>query len=89
MTTERPAVSLRLSELDQGSWVIFQLPGFTTAASGMQQTSLEALNKASETSYFKAPDAVWVKLVVPAAPRGIGMDQFGPSVTQTSITVRR
>jgi hypothetical protein len=30
-----------------------------------------------------------VKLVIPTAPKGIGMDQFGPSVTQTSITVRR
>src|SRR5687767_1019792 len=31
VTTERPSVSLRLSELDKGSWVIFQLPGFSTA----------------------------------------------------------
>jgi hypothetical protein len=30
-----------------------------------------------------------VKLVVPTAPKGIGIDQFGPSDTQTSITVRR
>jgi cell migration-inducing and hyaluronan-binding protein len=33
--------------------VIFQLPGFTTAASGTQQSSLDALRKAGETSYFK------------------------------------
>jgi cell migration-inducing and hyaluronan-binding protein len=43
--------------------VIFQLPGFNTAASGQQQTSLDALRKASETSWFKDKDALWVKLV--------------------------
>jgi hypothetical protein len=73
MTTERPTVSLRLSELDQGSWVIFQLPGFTTAASGTQQNSLDALRKASETSYFKDKDALWVKIVSPdSGPLGLG-----------------
>jgi hypothetical protein len=63
LTTERKEVALRLAELDQGSWVIFQLPGFTKADSGMQQTSLAALRKASETSYFKNKDALWVKVV--------------------------
>jgi hypothetical protein len=73
VTTERSNLSLRLTELDQGSWVIFQLPGFTTAASGMQQASLEALNKASETSYYKAQDALWVKVVSPDnGPLGLG-----------------
>ena len=50
LTTERPTVALRLTELDKGNWVIFQLPGFNTAASGTQQNSLDALRKASETS---------------------------------------
>ena len=63
MTTERPSVSLTLTELDAGSWVIFELPGFTTAASGTQQNSLDALRKASDTSYFKDKDALWVKVV--------------------------
>ncbi len=45
--------------------MIFQLPGFNTAASGTQQTSLDALRKASETSYFKAKDALWVKVFSP------------------------
>jgi hypothetical protein len=65
VTTERPTVSLRLTELDKGSWVIFQLPGFNTAAAGTQQASLDALRKASETSYFKDKDALWVKVVSP------------------------
>ena len=63
VTTERPSVNLTLNELDRGSWVIFELPGFTTAASGMPQDSLDALRKASETSYFKDKDALWVKVV--------------------------
>jgi cell migration-inducing and hyaluronan-binding protein len=63
VTTERPSVFLNLTELDRGSWVIFELPGFTTAASGMEQNNLDALRKASETSYFKDKDALWVKVV--------------------------
>ena len=63
MTTERPSVSLSLTELDAGSWVIFELPGFTTAASGTPQDSLDALRKASDTSYFKDKDSLWVKVV--------------------------
>ncbi len=63
LTTERPTLDLRLTELDKGSWVILQMPGFNTAASGTQQTSLDALRKASETSWFKAKDALWVKVV--------------------------
>ena len=63
VTTERPTVSLTLTEMDAGSWVIFELPGFTTAASGTEQSSLDALRKASDTSYFKDKDALWVKVV--------------------------
>jgi len=87
--TERPEVSISLTEMAKDSWVVFELPGFASATSGKQQDSIDALRKATETSYFKGPDAVWVKLVVPTAPKGIGMDQFGPLDTQTSITVRR
>ncbi len=63
VTTERPTVNLSLNELDKGSWVIFQLPGFTTAASGAPQDSLDALRKTSATSYYKDKDALWVKVV--------------------------
>jgi hypothetical protein len=73
LTTERPSVALRLTELDKGSWVIFQLPGFNKAESGAQQASLDALRKASETSYFKDQDALWVKVVSPdSGPLGLG-----------------
>jgi len=42
---------------------MFELPGFTTAASGTEQSSLDALRKASATSYYKANGTLWVKLV--------------------------
>ncbi len=67
-------MSLSLTELDKGSWVIFELPGFTTAASGTQQNSLDALRKASDTSYFKDKDALWVKVV----STGDGADSGAP-----------
>jgi cell migration-inducing and hyaluronan-binding protein len=65
VATERPTVSLTLTELEPGSWVIFQLPGFNTADSGAPQSSLDALRKANETAYFKDKDALWVKVVSP------------------------
>jgi cell migration-inducing and hyaluronan-binding protein len=82
VTTERPSISLRLSELDKGSWVIFQLPGFNTAAAGTQQASLDALRNATDTSYYKDKDALWVKVVSPdSGPLGLGGG--------TSLTVSR
>ncbi len=63
VTTERPSVNLSLREMDSGSWVILELPGFTTAAAGTEQASLDALRKASATSYYKGKDALWVKMV--------------------------
>src|SRR5579872_2159332 len=79
VTTERPSVALRLSELDSGSWVIFDLPGFATAASGTPQDSLDALRKASATSYYKGKDALWVK-VVSSGDSGTGAPGGGTSV---------
>jgi cell migration-inducing and hyaluronan-binding protein len=63
VTTERPSVNLTVSELNAGSWVIFELPGFTTAASGAEQSSLDALRAATATSYYKGNGSLWVKLV--------------------------
>ena len=63
MTTERPNVSLSVTELDKGSWVIFELPGFTTASAGTAQDNLDALRTATATSYYKGNGSLWVKLV--------------------------
>jgi cell migration-inducing and hyaluronan-binding protein len=74
--TSRRAMTLSLAEMDKGSWVMFELPGFAVTAAGEQQDSLEALRSASTTSYFKSDTALWVKLVAdnvaPAAPAGPG-----------------
>jgi cell migration-inducing and hyaluronan-binding protein len=78
VTTERPALSLSVKELNSGSWVIFELPGFTTAASGTEQSSLDALRKASATSYYKGNGSLWVKLVSTGDVLGSGPGS-GPS----------
>jgi cell migration-inducing and hyaluronan-binding protein len=78
VTTERPSLSLSVRELDSGSWVIFELPGFTTAASGTAQDSLDALRKANTTSYYKGNGSLWVKLVSTGDILGSGPGN-GPS----------
>jgi hypothetical protein len=79
VTTERPNLSLTLTEMDAGSWVIFELPGFTTAASGTPQNSLDALRQASATSYYKGQDSLWVK-VVSSGDAGNGAPGGGTSL---------
>ena len=83
--TERPEVSLSLAEMDLGSWVMFEMPGFTKAASGTEQPSMDALRKANATSYFRGGDALWVKLVATKAPLPI----VRPTDLQASIAVSR
>ena len=85
MTTERPAVALRLSEMESGSWVLFQLPGFKTAAAGTAADSLDALRMASATSYYKDKDSLWVKVV----SNGEGARLAGPGAGGTSVQVSR
>jgi cell migration-inducing and hyaluronan-binding protein len=87
VSTERPSLNLTLTEMDAGSWVIFELAGFTTAASGTEQRSLDALRKASDTSYFKDDGALWVKVV----SNGNGADgpRGGGPAGGTSLQVSR
>ena len=47
VSTARPSLNLTVKELDAGAWVMFELPGFTTAAAGTEQRSLDALRSAS------------------------------------------
>ena len=86
--TEASPVSINLSELEGGSWVIFELPGFTTATTGTALDSLDALRKASSTSYYRGDGALWVKLVSTGAgpARGGGRGGLGGA---TSIQVSR
>ncbi|HEY8445717.1 MAG TPA: hypothetical protein VIL01_01270 [Thermomicrobiales bacterium] len=83
--TERPEVTLSLAEMDEGSWVIFELPGFARASTGTEQRSLSALRQATETSWFRDGDTLWVKLV--AGPPV--MEIIRPTDLQASITVSR
>lgn len=77
VSTARPSLNLTVKELDAGSWVMFELPGFTTADAGVEQSSLDALRSASATSYFKDGDSLWVKLVSTGDIPGRGPGQ-GP-----------
>jgi hypothetical protein len=63
VTAEGDSVRLWVKELDAGSWLMFKLPGFTTAEGGTELNNMDALRNAGETSYFKDDDALWVKLV--------------------------
>src|SRR5690606_24691987 len=69
VVTERQEIGLSVAEMDQGSWVIFELPGFTNAASGTEKNSLDALRQSNETSYFRDGNKLWVKLVVADPPK--------------------
>jgi hypothetical protein len=57
---------------------MFELPGFTTASAGAAQDSLDALRKATTTSYYKANSSLWVKLVSAGDILGSGPGR-GPS----------
>jgi len=84
--TARESASLTLTEMDEGSWVIFELPGFKTASAGAEQRSLAALRRARDTSYYKDGDTLWVKLVVDNAGGAVGI---GALASRTSINVSR
>ncbi len=70
--TESPTLSINVTELESGSWVIFELPGFTTAATGTAVDSLETLRKAGTTSYYKGDGALWLKVVSTGGGGGRG-----------------
>jgi cell migration-inducing and hyaluronan-binding protein len=64
---------------------MFELPGFTKAASGAQQGSMDALRRANQTSWFRDGNALWVKLVAKAPVRPV----IRPTDLQASIAVSR
>ncbi|MGZ5945602.1 MAG: hypothetical protein ACXWKV_03475, partial [Caulobacteraceae bacterium] len=68
--TESTALDLGLTEMDKGAWVMFELPGFTTASTGSKRDSLDALRSASDTSYYSDGRELWVKLVVADSDNG-------------------
>jgi len=70
LITDRQDASLTLREMDVGSWVIFSLPGFATAASGTQTGSLDALRAANDTAWFSDGEKLWVKMVAEETEAG-------------------
>lgn len=87
--TDSSSLNLSLSELDNGSWVIFELPGFATASTGTEQRSLDALRNASDTSYYSGDDTLWVKLVVANSGGGGGDGDFPGFGGGTGIQVSK
>ena len=83
--SEAPSLTIGLRELDSGSWVLIELPGYTSAAAGPAQTSLDALRSAKDTSYYKGDGSLWVKLV----SNGGGMRPGRGGGTGSSIQVSR
>jgi cell migration-inducing and hyaluronan-binding protein len=90
VSTMRDELSLHLREMDKGSWVIFELPGFSSPAGGTQVDSMDALRAATGTATFRDDDSLWVKLVVEDdAADGPVVVQVGELKAQASLDVRR
>jgi hypothetical protein len=90
VSTAREKLALHLREMDQGSWVIFELPGFALPAGTTPLASLDALRAATATSYFKDNNSLWVKLVVEdATPDGPVVVQVGTLRAQATAEVSR
>jgi cell migration-inducing and hyaluronan-binding protein len=90
ISTMRENLALHLREMDEGSWVIFELPGFQSAAGGTSVDSMEALRTSDVTASFQGENALWVKLVVEDAtadgPVVVGVGQLR---AQASVDVSR
>ncbi len=90
ISTMRENLALHLREMDEGSWVIFELPGFQSAAGGTPVDSLDALRASDTTATFQGENALWVKLVVEDAtadgPVVVGVGQLR---AQASLNVSR
>jgi hypothetical protein len=86
--TARDKLALSLREMDQGSFVILELPGFATTAGGTPADSLAALRESNGTAWYRDGDTLWVKLVVEDAdPKGPVVEQVGNLTAQATIEV--
>ncbi|HEY7338863.1 MAG TPA: G8 domain-containing protein [Bryobacteraceae bacterium] len=85
--SEAPTLNISLREMDPGSWVMFELPGYSSAATGTAETSMDALRSASSTAYYHGDGTLWVKLVSNgggARPGAAGRGGLAPSSIQVS-----
>ena len=84
--SEAPSLNISLREMDKGSWVIFELPGYTSAASGTAESSMDALRSASDTSYYKGDGSLWVKLVANGGGARPGRGGGGPAPSSIQVS---
>jgi cell migration-inducing and hyaluronan-binding protein len=90
VVTGRNDLALHLREMDKGSWVLFELPGFAAPEGAAQADSLEALRATDKTSWFKDGETLWAKLVVEdATADGPVVVQVGQLKAQASLDVSR
>jgi cell migration-inducing and hyaluronan-binding protein len=63
--TGRESLTLSLNQMEEGAFVIFELPGFSRAAVGAEQSSLDALRGTSGNSYYldRERNTLWLKVV--------------------------
>ncbi len=100
--TGRDEMALSLREMDDGSSLVVEIPGYSSAEGGMEVASAEELRAAEQTAWYAAEDGLWVKLVVdnggdgtmPSPSGGFGASLTGPRpggafVTGASMVVRR
>lgn len=86
--SEAPTLNVQVSEMDPGSWMIVELPGYNTAASGTAVSSLDALRSATSNSYFKGQGSLWVKVVANGGGMIAGAAGRG-GIAPSSIQVSR
>ncbi|HEX4485315.1 MAG TPA: helix-turn-helix domain-containing protein, partial [Terriglobales bacterium] len=84
--SEAPSLTISLRELDSGSWVIFELPGYSSAATGTAETSMDALRSATSTSYYRGEKLLsggvqQVRVVL----RAVALLQLGKGVSAPRI----
>jgi cell migration-inducing and hyaluronan-binding protein len=87
--TARETLALSLREMEQGSYVLFELPGFATA-NVPEAASLAALREGSASGRFRDGETLWVKLAVDGtAPAGAVVEQVGNLTAQATVEVSR
>jgi cell migration-inducing and hyaluronan-binding protein len=87
--SQAPTLNLQVSEMDPGSWMIVELPGFTTAASGTEVNSLDALRSATSNSYFMGDSSHWAKVVANSGGMTQGTAAGRGGLQPSSIQVSR
>jgi hypothetical protein len=85
VTTERSSVNINVKELDNGSWVIFELPDSHQRSLWYGAGQPGCAAQGHRTSYYKGNGSLWVKLVSTGDVLGSGPGQGpGPETASRS-----